>query len=269
MRSLLVLSALAFVGCVDNALPIENGASTGSTAGTTAGSTAGTTAGSTTAGTTTAGTTTAGTTTAGTTTAGTTTAGTTTAGTTTAGTSAGTTGSGGQGDDVRQHLRLQSRARLFPEPVRQRRDGREPLLLRRSVELPRWADLPELRRQLQHVRHQQRQRHHRQRRNVQDRVRLPGGQACFQGACVTPPTGKLYCCDDANSCPSGGFCQSSMGGLMMCPGGGGGGGPRDMGAGMGPRDAGTGPNCGAIMCKTNTDCTNAGCGTCTRRGTCR
>jgi hypothetical protein len=44
------------------------------------------------------------------------------------------------------------------------------------------------------------------------------GLACFQGQCVQSPMGKLFCCDDTASCPSGQFCQGSDGMFGMCGG---------------------------------------------------
>ncbi len=98
----------------------------------------------------------------------------------------------------------------------------------------------------------------------------PSGEACFQGGCITPPQGKLYCCDDANACPSGGVCQSSSGGLMMCGGGANTGANGGMNGGMNGGTNGSAIMCLTTKCMSNTDCTNAGCGNCNmNRHTCR
>jgi hypothetical protein len=77
--------------------------------------------------------------------------------------------------------------------------------------------------------------------------------------------GKLYCCDDTANCPSGQFCQSSMGGPpQMCGGG-------TTGGGGISGTTGGGGMCQMTKCMTNQDCTAAGCNNgCSRRsGTCR
>jgi hypothetical protein len=77
----------------------------------------------------------------------------------------------------------------------------------------------------------------------------PTGEACFNGGCVTPPMGKLYCCDNG-SCPSsGGFCQASDGSFGQC-GGGTNGGPA-------PIDAGV--SCNTVSCMSSIDCVMNGC----------
>ena len=116
------------------------------------------------------------------------------------------------------------------------------------------------------------------------------GLACRMGTCGMSNIGPVYCCD-SKDCPSGNFCQSSMGGFGQCgangggggfgggPGGGGGGfggGPGGGGGGFGGGpggggipDGGIGMLCHQVPCGTNAGiCKMIGCGACTAAGTC-
>jgi hypothetical protein len=239
MRRLVFL--LAF-GCSGNSLPVDNN----STAGTTAGTNGSTTAGSTTAGTN--GSTTAGSTTAGSTTAGTngsTTAGSTTAGTngTTGTTNGGTTNGGPPGAACKtacdcmlglacfQNMCVKSPMGMLyccdssSCPSGQFCQGSDGSFAMCGSTTGMGG-------------------------GCKTACDCPTGQACFNGGCVMPPTGQLYCCDNG-SCPaSGGFCQGSDGSFGQC-GGGTNGGPA-------PFDAGVN-SCSTISCMSNSECLMNGC----------
>jgi hypothetical protein len=244
MYRTVLLTALAF-GCSNNALPTESGTNGATTAGTNGSTTAGTN-GSTTAGTN--GSTTAGTT--GSTTSGTT--GMTTGGTT--GTSTGGTTGGPPGAMCKTACDCMTGLACFQNTCQPTQMFQ--LFCCTSMDCPsgqvcQSADGsfgtcgggttggPN---------------------SCKTACDCPSGEACFNGGCVMPPMGPLYCCD---MCPSGGgFCQASDGSFGQCGGG----------STTGTTGGSTGGTmCGAVMCMGDMDCVNAGCfaGCSMRRHVCR
>ena len=255
MRSFALLSVFAFVGCAGNSLPIDNGSTTG---------------GSTSGGSTNGGSTTAGTTNGGSTTSGTTTNGTTTNGGTSGTTTGGTSGTGGQGDACKTTCDCMAGFACFMNQCQMGIMGINLYCCDAGATCPNgqycqgsdgmFGQCPGAGGTTGTIgggtggttgttg-------------SCQTACDCPTGEACFQGNCFAAPQGKLFCCDDPTNCPSGQYCQSSMGGgLMMCGGG--------MGGGTTGMGGTTGTMCQATKCMQNSDCTAIGCARC-RNGTCR
>jgi hypothetical protein len=236
MQRLVLLTAFVF-GCADNALPTENNG--GNNGATTAGTTGSTTAGGTTAGTN--GSTTAGSTTAGGTTAGSTTAGGTTGTTGTTGSTGGTTG-GPQGSPCKNTCDCQAGLACFQNTCQAA--GMFMLYCCDSSSCPAGQVC--------------------QGSDgsfgmcgagttgggvCKTACDCPQGEACFNGGCVMPPMGPLYCCE--TGCPSGGgICQSMTGSFGQCGGG--------MTTGTNGGTSG-GTMCQSTPCMSSTDCTKVGC----------
>jgi hypothetical protein len=244
MYRFVVLAALA-VGCSDNALPTANNSSGATTAGTNGSTTAGTNGSTNGATTGTGGTTTSSGTTAGSTTAGTTTAG-------TGGSTGGTTG-GPVGSPCKTACDCTSGLGCFMNACVQPPMGQQffccddpscpsGTFCQGSNGSFGMCGTPMA-------------------GTCKTACDCPAGQACFNGGCVTPPMGPLYCCDNG-SCPAGGgFCQASDGSFNQCGGG---------GTSTGGTTGGT-MTCDTHMCMSDADCMMIGCtnGCSMRRHVCR